>query len=177
MKLVWTREEEIRQGRYRPQAAVRFKAGFAADGMPMAFDCAIRPAGSNRATGINKVENGLDPQTVEGFDQHVRTRSQTAASARSSRTPTCPSMPWRSPGSSQNVFFVESSSTRWRKRQARTLTSCAARCWQASPTSSACSTPWRRRAIGVSRSVKAAAAASLSTKATDRSSARSPRSR
>ncbi len=32
VKLIWTREEEIRQGRYRTQAAIRFKAGFAADG-------------------------------------------------------------------------------------------------------------------------------------------------
>src|SRR5258706_12755564 len=35
VKLVWTREEEIRQGRYRTQAASRFKAGVAADGTPI----------------------------------------------------------------------------------------------------------------------------------------------
>src|SRR5258708_5902857 len=35
VKLVWTREEEIRQGRYRTQAAIRFNAGFAADGTPI----------------------------------------------------------------------------------------------------------------------------------------------
>ena len=48
VKLIWTREEEIRQGRYRTQAAIRFKAGFAADGTP------IRPdrfrSGSGTAT-------------------------------------------------------------------------------------------------------------------------------
>ena len=38
VKLIWTREEEIRQGRYRTQAAIRFKAGFAADGTPIALD-------------------------------------------------------------------------------------------------------------------------------------------
>src|SRR4030081_223072 len=32
VKLIWTREEELRQGRYRTQAAIRFKAGFAAGG-------------------------------------------------------------------------------------------------------------------------------------------------
>src|SRR5258708_8613308 len=33
-ELVWTREEEIRQGRYRTPAAIRFKAAFAATRTP-----------------------------------------------------------------------------------------------------------------------------------------------
>ena len=32
VKLIWTREEELCQGRYRTQAAIRFKAALAADG-------------------------------------------------------------------------------------------------------------------------------------------------
>src|SRR6202163_4930519 len=47
VKLIWTREEEIRQGRYRTQAAIRFKAGFAADGTPIALDMR-NAAGSSR---------------------------------------------------------------------------------------------------------------------------------
>src|SRR5205823_1821638 len=39
VKLIWSREEDIRQDRYRPQAAIRFKAGLGADGMPLAFEC------------------------------------------------------------------------------------------------------------------------------------------
>src|SRR5256885_1597138 len=38
VKLIWTREEEIRHGRYRTQAAIRFKAGFTADGKANPLD-------------------------------------------------------------------------------------------------------------------------------------------
>jgi len=46
---VWTREEEIRQGRYRTQAAIRFKAGFAADGTAIALDMRNSAAAAIRA--------------------------------------------------------------------------------------------------------------------------------
>ena len=49
VKLIWTREEEIRQGRYRTQAAIRFKAGFAADGTPIALDMRNSAGSSNPA--------------------------------------------------------------------------------------------------------------------------------
>ena len=49
MKLIWTREEEIRQGRYRTQAAIRFKAGFAADGTAIALDMRNSAGSSNPA--------------------------------------------------------------------------------------------------------------------------------
>jgi isoquinoline 1-oxidoreductase beta subunit len=38
VKLVWTREEDMTQDRYRPQAAVRLKTALDSDGMPVAFD-------------------------------------------------------------------------------------------------------------------------------------------
>src|SRR4029453_11269650 len=37
VKLVWRREEDMRHDRYRPQAALRFKAGLGADGLPVAW--------------------------------------------------------------------------------------------------------------------------------------------
>ena len=37
VKLVYTREEDMRQDRYRPQAAIRFKAGFDAGGKPVGW--------------------------------------------------------------------------------------------------------------------------------------------
>src|SRR6266446_709583 len=63
VKLIWTREEEIRQGRYRTQAAIRFKAGFAADGTPIALDMRNSAGSSNPGA----VRNGLDPQTTQGL--------------------------------------------------------------------------------------------------------------
>lgn len=176
VKLVWTREEDMTQDRYRPQAAVRMKAALGSDGMPTAFDAKIAVGSILRSTGINKVENGIEAQAVEGFANipYAIPNVRVGCMLKNTHVPV---MFWRSVGSSQNAFFVESYIDELAQAAGRTLTSSAARCWQASPTSSACSTPSRRRAIGVSRSVKAAAAASLSTNATDRSSARSPRSR
>jgi isoquinoline 1-oxidoreductase beta subunit len=56
VKLIWTREEEIRQGRYRTQAAIRFKAGFAADGTAIALDM------RNSAGSSTQLPPRLDPQ-------------------------------------------------------------------------------------------------------------------
>src|SRR4029077_6026789 len=63
VKLVWTREEEIRQGRYRTQAAIRFKAGFAADGTAVGLDMRNSAGSANPAA----VKDGLDAQTMQGL--------------------------------------------------------------------------------------------------------------
>src|SRR6202041_556464 len=38
IKVVWTREEDIRSDRYRPQAALRMRAALRDDGAPAGFD-------------------------------------------------------------------------------------------------------------------------------------------
>jgi isoquinoline 1-oxidoreductase beta subunit len=63
VKMLWSREEEIRQDRYRTQAAIRFKAGFGADGTPLALDIRNSAGSSNP----QNIKNGLDPQTTEGL--------------------------------------------------------------------------------------------------------------
>ena len=67
VKLVWTREEDVTQDRYRPQAAVRMKMALGPNGMPTAFDAKIAVGSILRSTGINKVESGVEAQAVEGF--------------------------------------------------------------------------------------------------------------
>ena len=52
VKLVWTREEDMTQDRYRPQAAVRMKAALGADGMPTAFDARIAVGSIFRSIGM-----------------------------------------------------------------------------------------------------------------------------
>ena len=66
VKLIWTREEEIRQGRYRTQAAIRFKAGFAADGTPIALDMR-NSAGSSNPGAVQERPRSADDA---GLDQH-----------------------------------------------------------------------------------------------------------
>src|SRR5580700_2418558 len=41
VKLVWTREEDTRQDKFRPHAVVAFKAGVGADGMPTAWSIRV----------------------------------------------------------------------------------------------------------------------------------------
>ncbi len=103
VKLIWTREEEIRQGRYRTQAAIRFKAGFAADGTPIALDMR-NSAGSSNPQGVR---DGLDPQTMQGL---INTAYQLPNYRVTSilKNTHVPLGPWRAPGHSQNVFFMES---------------------------------------------------------------------
>ncbi len=103
VKLIWTREEEIRQGRYRTQAAIRFKAGFAADGTPIALDMRNSAGSSNPGA----VRNGLDPQTTQGLvNTAYKLPSYRVVSIL--KNTHVPLGPWRAPGHSQNVFFMES---------------------------------------------------------------------
>jgi isoquinoline 1-oxidoreductase subunit beta len=106
VKLVWTREEDMTQDRYRPQAAVRMKAALGADGMPTAFDARIAVGSILRSTGINKVENGIEAQAVEGFANipYAIPNVRVGCMLKNTHVPV---MFWRSVGSSQNAFFVE----------------------------------------------------------------------
>jgi isoquinoline 1-oxidoreductase subunit beta len=103
VKLIWTREEEIRQGRYRTQAAIRFKAGFAADGTAIALDMRNSAGSSNPQA----VRDGLDPQTTQGLINTAYKLPNYRVTSILKNTHV-PLGPWRAPGHSQNVFFMES---------------------------------------------------------------------
>jgi isoquinoline 1-oxidoreductase beta subunit len=103
VKLVWTREEEIRQGRYRTQAAIRFKAGFAADGTPIALDMRNSAGSANPAA----VKDGLDAQTMQGLINTAYKLPNFRITSILKNTHV-PLGPWRAPGHSQNTFFMES---------------------------------------------------------------------
>jgi isoquinoline 1-oxidoreductase beta subunit len=107
VKLVWTREEDMTHDRYRPQAAVHMKTALGPDGMPTAFDAKIAVGSILRSTGINKVENGIEAQAVEGFANIPYAIANVRVGCMLKNTHV-PVMFWRSVGSSQNAFFVES---------------------------------------------------------------------
>jgi isoquinoline 1-oxidoreductase subunit beta len=103
VKLVWSREEDMRHGRYRTQAAIRFRAGFATDGAPLAFDCRTSAGSANPAA----IKDGLEPQTIQG----LATTSYNFPNLRVESVMTNTSVPlgpWRAPGHCQNAFFMES---------------------------------------------------------------------
>jgi len=103
VKLIWSREEEIRQGRYRTQAAIRFKAGFAADGTAIALDMRNSAGSSNP----QNARDGLDPQTTQGLINTAYKLPNLRVISILKNTHV-PLGPWRAPGHSQNVFFMES---------------------------------------------------------------------
>jgi isoquinoline 1-oxidoreductase subunit beta len=107
VKLVWTREEDIRHDRFRPQAAIRFQAGFAGDGTPTALDIRTAVGSLLRSLGRSKVESGIEPMAVEGLANSPYAVPNTRVDCVLKNTH-IPVSFWRSVGSSQNAFAIES---------------------------------------------------------------------
>src|SRR5258708_36841778 len=66
VKLTWTREQDIRGDRYRPQAAAKFRAALGPDGMPLAVETKLAVGSINRSLG-RPVDNGLEGQAGDGI--------------------------------------------------------------------------------------------------------------
>ncbi|MGO8798480.1 MAG: molybdopterin cofactor-binding domain-containing protein [Roseiarcus sp.] len=107
VKLVWTREQDMQHDRYRPQAALRLKAGLGVDGAPTAFDFRTAVGSITRSLGWGKVSSGVEPSAVEGL-VNVPYRAGALNVACALKNTHVPVMFWRSVGSSQNAFAVES---------------------------------------------------------------------
>lgn len=107
VKLVWTREQDIQHDRYRPQAALRLKAALGADGMPTAFDFRTAVGSISRSLGWDDVKSGVERQAVEGL-ANCPYRTEALNVDCLLKNTHVPVMFWRSVGSSQNAFAVES---------------------------------------------------------------------
>lgn len=101
VKLIWTREEDVRHDRYRPQAAVRFKAAVEG-GKAQAFESRI-------AVGpLLPVQPGkVEPMATECIARSPYTFPARRIAAATPRTHVPVSF-WRGVGGSQNGFFIES---------------------------------------------------------------------
>ena len=108
VKLMWTREEDMTHDRYRPQAAIKLKSVLGGDGMPVAFDARIAVGSIQRSSGNpGAAASGIEPQAVEG----IANTSYKIANLRVGcmlKNTHIPAGYWRSVGSSQNAFFMES---------------------------------------------------------------------
>lgn len=111
VKVVWTREEDIRHDVYRPAAVGRFQARLGEDGLPVAIDMRIASpstiASTLRRTFPSLPAAGPDKTITEGSHD----QPYTVPNYRVTAIPAAVSVPvgfWRSVGNSYNGFFHES---------------------------------------------------------------------
>ena len=108
VKVVWTREEDIQHGMYRPYWFDRIAAGLDAQGKPVAW--------KNRFAGPSVIarwlppafKDGLDPDSTEGAIDLVYDLPNFHVEFVRVEPPGIPTAFWRSVGPSHNVFVTES---------------------------------------------------------------------
>ncbi|MFV3130765.1 molybdopterin cofactor-binding domain-containing protein [Niveispirillum sp. KHB5.9] len=101
VKLIYSREEDLSQGRYRPATGCRIKVGLDADGMPVAIHTHCAPASGN--VWVSMVSPGTAAQPDHQPSYYLPNPLTTMAEV---GLPV-PNGPWRAPGSTQGAFFFE----------------------------------------------------------------------
>jgi isoquinoline 1-oxidoreductase beta subunit len=94
VKVIWSREESMRQGRYRSMETAKLRAGLGADGLPVAFH--VRAAG---APGFS-MRYLHDGPYGSGVVEHVHVESRVVPMHLMTG-------PYRGPGYNTNAFFTE----------------------------------------------------------------------
>src|SRR5712691_802786 len=108
VKLVWTREDDVRGGYYRPMHAHRVEIGIGADGMPLAWRHVI--VGQSLVAGTPfaamMIKNGVDNTVVEGAADTSYSIPNFHVSAHHP-TVNVPVLWWRSVGNTHTAFVME----------------------------------------------------------------------
>lgn len=108
VKLVWTREDDVRGGYYRPMHAHRVEIGIGADGMPAAWRHVV--VGQSLVAGTPfaamMIKNGVDHTAVEGTADTSYNIPNFNVSAHHP-TVNVPVLWWRSVGHTHNAFVME----------------------------------------------------------------------
>jgi isoquinoline 1-oxidoreductase subunit beta len=107
VKLVWTREEDTRQDKFRPHAVVAFKAAVGADGMPTAWSMRVVTSSIFDSVGIPRPANKVEPQTVAGLADNGYNVPNMRVESLVKNTH-LPVWFWRAPGANQHIFAIES---------------------------------------------------------------------
>ena len=107
VKLVYTREDDMRAWYYRPASVTRFTAGLDAAGNPVSITARVAsPALSIAAGFAQELPKGIDEAAVEGISDMLYAFPNLRVEYAQAE-PGVQSWFWRSVGHSQNVFFIE----------------------------------------------------------------------
>ena len=108
VKMVWTREENQRQGKLRPYSVYHFAASLDADNKPEAYWNRVVSHSIFNHLIPQFLKDGLDRQAMEGLDQRLPYRFPNRQVDYAIRDSHFPVQWWRSVGASQNAFALES---------------------------------------------------------------------
>ena len=161
VKVVWTREDDLKGGRYRPMWHDRFAAGLDAAGNPVAWTHTIVGQSIFEGTGFASfgIKNGIDAASVEGAAD-ILYGIPICKSICTPRKSACPCSGGARWATRTRAFQSKLSSMKSRTPAAKIPTNCAALC---SPPSRACwpfSISPRRKPIGAASCRTESAAAS-----------------
>jgi isoquinoline 1-oxidoreductase subunit beta len=108
IKLVWTREDDVRGGYYRPMHAHRVEIGIGADGMPAAWRHVVvgQSLVAETPFAAMMIKNGVDQTAVEGTSDTSYNIPNFQVSAHHP-TVNVPVLWWRSVGHTHNAFVME----------------------------------------------------------------------
>jgi isoquinoline 1-oxidoreductase beta subunit len=109
VKVVWTREDDIRGGYYRPMWYDRLEAGIDTQGKPIAWHHTIAGQSIMKGTPFEQSfkESGIDPTSVEGAADLPYAIANVQVDLHSPDEPVTVQW-WRSVGHSHTAFVVES---------------------------------------------------------------------
>jgi isoquinoline 1-oxidoreductase beta subunit len=109
VKVVWTREDDLRGGYYRPMWLHRVRVGLGKDGMPLVWKQTIVGQSIMEGTPFAvMVKNGVDMTSVEGVadSPYVKATPHHQVDLHSNKTQV-PVLWWRSVGHSHTAFVME----------------------------------------------------------------------
>ncbi len=108
LQLLWSREEDMRNDRYRPQSAIRLKGALTPDGKLEALYIQSACGSILRSTG-RPVKDGIDFTALEGIGPSVPyNKVSNWYTGQMLLNTHVPVAYWRAVGGSQNCFYLES---------------------------------------------------------------------
>ena len=176
VKLMWSREEDMQHGFYRPASLVKLRGGLDAQGNVRRLRGEDRLPVDPRRRHAGRAQGRRRLHRRAHAERHALRRSPTSTSATRCATATCP---WASGArrGSRTASTASASSTSWRRPPARIRSRSASRCSRPATRTASCSRRPPRLRAGARRCRRAWAGASRWWRASAATPPAWPRSR